>query len=75
MGIKGLVSDTDGRAIAGAMVKVKGNGKKIKISKRGEYWKILTPGNYTIVSRLVGPAIFRQVAQSCLKFIIRFLVL
>ena len=54
MGIKGLVSDTDGRAIAGAMVKVKGNGKKIKISKRGEYWKILTPGNYTIVSRLVN---------------------
>ena len=50
MGIKGIVKDAEGRAIAGAMAKVQGNGKIIETSNMGEFWKILMPGNYTIVS-------------------------
>ena len=49
MGVKGRVVDEEGVGIPNAMVKVKGNDKWVKTSKRGEYWKILTPGNYTLV--------------------------
>lgn len=44
--MKGIVRDDEHNLIAGASVKI--YGKVIKTSKRGEYWKLLLPGNYSI---------------------------
>eukprot|EP00092_Neocalanus_flemingeri_P003992 GFUD01004298.1.p1 GENE.GFUD01004298.1~~GFUD01004298.1.p1 ORF type:complete len:512 (+),score=80.62 GFUD01004298.1:111-1646(+) len=48
MGIKGLVEDENGGRISNALVKVIGNAKFVTTSKRGEFWKLLSPGNYTL---------------------------
>ena len=49
MGVKGLVLNRDGDAVPNAKVKVKGNSMLVSTNKNGEYWKILTPGNYSLV--------------------------
>ena len=49
IGIKGQILNEKGDFIPNATVKVQGNGKSVKTTKRGEYWKILPPGNYTLV--------------------------
>ena len=53
MGIKGQVLNENGDLIPNATVKVQGNDKSVKTSRRGEYWKILSPGNYTLVCILM----------------------
>jgi len=53
-GVKGIVSDEDGNIIADARIKVQGNAKSVTTSQRGEYWKILTPGNHSIAAYAEG---------------------
>ena len=48
MGVKGIVSDKDGRPISNAKIMVEGNTKMIKTTERGEYWRLLLPGVYNI---------------------------
>ena len=48
-GIKGLVLDINGNVIPKALMKIKGRDISFKSSKRGEFWRILLPGIYTIV--------------------------
>ena len=48
-GIAGLVLEMEGRQpIANAQVVVEGIGKNITTSARGEYWRLLVPGEYKI---------------------------
>ena len=52
MGVKGLVVDEEGWGVAGATVTVDGIDKNITSSARGEYWRLLVPGqNYTLVKK------------------------
>ncbi|KAH8419747.1 hypothetical protein KR009_002001, partial [Drosophila setifemur] len=55
MGIKGLVRDASGYPIADADVYVAGlEDKPIRTSKRGEYWRLLTPGLYRVHAAAFG---------------------
>lgn len=46
-GVRGLVTDEAGRPLPNANVEVWGvSGKNITTSYFGEYWRLLTPGNY-----------------------------
>ncbi|XP_071449065.1 carboxypeptidase D [Hetaerina americana] len=48
MGVKGLVLDKNGEGIPKAEIIVHGIDHKVVTSKRGEYWRLLLPGTYTI---------------------------
>ena len=48
MGVKGIVTDEKNNPIAAAMVVVEGIDKPINTTSRGEYWRLLAPGNYRI---------------------------
>ena len=47
-GIKGCVVDQDGSPLCGAAVHVTGKDKTVTSSNRGEFWRMLLPGNYTV---------------------------
>lgn len=49
-GVKGLVLDERKKPIMNAVVQVD-DFNPVKTSREGEFWKLLRPGNYT----LVGP--------------------
>lgn len=44
----GLVTDADGRPIEGAQISVYGINRNVTSTNRGEYWRLLLPGNYII---------------------------
>ena len=48
MGVKGIVLGVDGNPVMNSHIVVKGNGKVIKTTERGEYWRLLLPGIYNI---------------------------
>ncbi|XP_069160627.1 carboxypeptidase D isoform X4 [Procambarus clarkii] len=55
MGAKGVVKDADtGEALEGVLVSVAELNYNITTSNRGEYWRLLMPGNYTLVAKAVG---------------------
>ncbi|XP_034490769.1 carboxypeptidase D isoform X2 [Drosophila innubila] len=55
IGIKGLVQDASGYPIADATIVVSGlEDKSIRTSKRGEYWRLLTPGIYSVYAAAFG---------------------
>ncbi|XP_034119415.1 carboxypeptidase D isoform X1 [Drosophila nasuta] len=55
IGIKGLVQDASGYPIADATIVVSGlEDKPIRTSKRGEYWRLLTPGIYSVYAAAFG---------------------
>ncbi|XP_030378387.1 carboxypeptidase D isoform X2 [Scaptodrosophila lebanonensis] len=55
IGIKGLVQDVGGYPIADATIVVSGlEDKAIRTSKRGEYWRLLTPGIYSVYAAAFG---------------------
>ena len=47
-GVKGLVTDVNGNVVPNAVLKIVGREITFKSSKRGEFWRILMPGVYTI---------------------------
>lgn len=47
-GVRGLVLDLSGSAVNNAKVKIKGREFSFRVSSRGEFWRILLPGNYTL---------------------------
>jgi len=48
-GVRGIVTDEEGRPLPNANIEVSGiSGKNITTSYFGEYWRLLTPGNYCI---------------------------
>lgn len=49
IGIKGIVSDNTGKPIEEADIIVEGlEGKPIRSTERGEYWRLLLPGDYRV---------------------------
>lgn len=49
MGMKGLVKDINGYPINNADIYVQGvEEKPMRVTERGEYWRLLTPGTYNV---------------------------
>lgn len=44
----GLVQDENNNPIPGAFIQILGINHSIKTTNRGEYWRLLVPGNYTV---------------------------
>ena len=51
IGVKGHVFKSDGTPVQNAYVVVMGNDKVVKTTERGEYWRLLLPGSYTIFAK------------------------
>lgn len=55
IGVKGLVKDASGYPIHDATIVVSGlEEKPIRTTKRGEYWRLLTPGIYNVQASAFG---------------------
>ncbi|XP_058454656.1 carboxypeptidase D [Malaya genurostris] len=54
VGVRGLVTDSSGLPIKDADLIVDGINQNIRTTERGEYWRLLVPGNYTIRVEAVG---------------------
>ncbi|XP_050440945.1 carboxypeptidase D isoform X3 [Adelges cooleyi] len=54
MGIKGLVQDENNNPIPGATITVSGINHSVKTTERGEYWRLLLPGTYTVTASAPG---------------------
>jgi len=46
--VHGVVTDNDGAVVPNAKVVVENQGKVVKGTERGEYWRLLVPGKYKI---------------------------
>lgn len=54
-GVKGLIKDeTTGEAVVGAQISVHNIVYVVKSTARGEYWRLLLPGNYSILVTAIG---------------------
>ena len=52
-GVKGLVKDENSNSVSDAIVTIKGRELvPFMTSQRGEYWKLLLPGSYTLLVRV-----------------------
>ena len=67
LGIKGVIRDKKGKPVARAKVVVEGIDKPIYTTERGEYWRLLIPGNYKV--RAVGKGRHRSVICEILSAI------
>lgn len=47
-GVRGLIMDMNGNLVPRASLKIKGRDVAFRSSKRGEYWRLLLPGTYTL---------------------------
>ncbi|XP_015592787.1 carboxypeptidase D isoform X2 [Cephus cinctus] len=54
IGIKGRVTDTEGQPIEGANIVVVGINHNISTTNRGEYWRLLLPGTYSVYAAAWG---------------------
>lgn len=53
-GVKGLILDNSGAPVTNARLKVKGRELSFRSSNRGEFWRILRPGSYTLRANADG---------------------
>ncbi|XP_013783691.1 carboxypeptidase M-like [Limulus polyphemus] len=53
-GVRGLVMDSSNRTLPETRLKIKGRDMNFHTTKKGEYWRLLLPGNYTIEAYLKG---------------------
>lgn len=54
MGMKGLVTDKGKQPIADAYVMVEGINHNVTTTDRGEYWRLLVPGEYNVFAVAPG---------------------
>lgn len=53
-GIKGFITETNGRPVVGAIVKIEGIDHTVKSASHGDYWRLLVPGTYSITVEADG---------------------
>lgn len=53
-GVKGTVTDSEGEPILDADVVVAGINHNVTTSNRGEYWRLLLPGNFELYAAAYG---------------------
>ncbi|KAJ7305100.1 hypothetical protein JRQ81_010939 [Phrynocephalus forsythii] len=53
-GIKGVVTDQQGDAIANASISVVGINHDVLTATGGDYWRILNPGEYRVIAKAEG---------------------
>lgn len=53
-GVRGFVTDGNGRPLENVAMKVKGRDAPFQTTKHGEYWRILLPGYYRIEVKKTG---------------------
>lgn len=51
---KGLVQDENNNPVPGAVIHVLGINHTVKTTNRGEYWRLLLPGTYTVSANAPG---------------------
>ncbi|XP_078107819.1 uncharacterized protein aebp1b [Sander vitreus] len=61
-GIRGIVKDQQGNAIANATVSVEGINHDVTTAPTGDYWRLLNPGEYRVTARADG---FSPVTKLC----------
>uniref|UniRef100_A0A671VN56 AE binding protein 1 n=1 Tax=Sparus aurata TaxID=8175 RepID=A0A671VN56_SPAAU len=61
-GIRGIVKDQQGNAIANATVSVEGINHDVTTAPTGDYWRLLNPGEYRVTARAEG---FSPVTKLC----------
>ncbi|XP_049519865.1 mucin-5AC [Dermacentor silvarum] len=49
-GLRGIITDDEGYPVANARLMIKGRYMPFKTSRKGEYWRILLPGTYTLMA-------------------------
>ncbi|XP_012252341.2 carboxypeptidase D isoform X1 [Athalia rosae] len=54
IGIKGLVTDAEGQPVEGASIVVVGIKHNVSTTNRGEYWRLLLPGTYSVYAAAWG---------------------
>ncbi|XP_033217593.1 carboxypeptidase D-like isoform X2 [Belonocnema kinseyi] len=54
IGIKGLVADEEGQPIEAANIVISGIHHNVSTTSRGEYWRLLLPGTYTVYATAWG---------------------
>lgn len=50
----GLVQDENNNPIPGAVIQIFGINHDVKTTSRGEYWRLLLPGTYTVSANAPG---------------------
>ncbi|KAI8441905.1 hypothetical protein MSG28_005582 [Choristoneura fumiferana] len=67
-GIAGFVVDEDGEPMKNALIKVEGLHHFVKTTERGEFWRLLLPGQYNVTALAPGfespPAVTVTVPES-----------
>ncbi|XP_057674693.1 adipocyte enhancer-binding protein 1 [Corythoichthys intestinalis] len=53
-GIKGMVKDTEGNALANATISVEGIRHDVITASGGDYWRLLNPGEYRVTAKADG---------------------
>ncbi|XP_077478609.1 adipocyte enhancer-binding protein 1 isoform X2 [Stigmatopora argus] len=53
-GIKGVVKDTEGNALANATISVEGIRHDVITASGGDYWRLLNPGEYRVTAKADG---------------------
>lgn len=61
-GIRGIVKDQEGNAIANATVSVEGVNHDVTTGVSGDYWRLLNPGEYRVTVRAEG---YSPLTQLC----------
>ncbi|XP_043495916.1 carboxypeptidase D-like isoform X1 [Polistes fuscatus] len=54
IGIKGLVRDTEGQPVEDARIVIHGIDHNVTTTNRGEYWRLLLPGTYSVYATAWG---------------------
>lgn len=59
-GVRGLITDSNGTPIPDAKVRVQGRSFSFRSSKRGEFWRVLLPGEYILEVKANGYQDYQQ---------------